>query len=134
MYGLYKNRQLLIESRFTRVDVEGSRITYYFGDMRHRFDRDARGLTLPSVEEWYNTGNRDIFWYSYGILHRDERDPETKLTLPACIYSYGTIQWVKNNKIRNDDRDEFGCLLPAITNSSGEKFYIMDGQYVDKNY
>ena len=38
-------------------------------------------------------------WYKEGKSHRDDRDPETGLTLPAAIWADGTQFWYKEGKL-----------------------------------
>ena len=71
-------------------------------------------------------------WYKEGKLHRDERDPETGLTLPARIYANGTKVWYKDGKKHCVDRDpETGLTLPAEIYVDGELYWYREGLRID---
>ena len=67
-------------------------------------------------------------WWKEGVLHRDDVDSETGLTLPAIIYLNGSKEWYKEGKIHRDDKDpETGLTLPAVISEYGIKIWYKNG-------
>jgi len=86
-----------------------------------RFRRDG----TVSMEGWHYDGDK----------HRDTRDPNTGLTLPALItYKDGisrSYAWYLHGRFHNADRDpETGALLPAwIDDETGKKEWALASHY-----
>jgi hypothetical protein len=61
-------------------------------------------------------------------MHRDDKDPETNLTLPAEDNSNGTKMWFKNDEFHRDDKDPVtGLTLPAVIWYNGMQEYYKYG-------
>lgn len=52
-------------------------------------------------------------WCKDGEFHRDEKNPDNDLTLPAVIHKNGIQVWYKDGKKHRDDKKD-GLTLPAV--------------------
>jgi hypothetical protein len=66
-------------------------------------------------------------WRCDGKEGRDEIDPKSHRHLPSLIHPNGTRQWMRENQLHRDDRDENGKLLPATIRADGSCDWYIDG-------
>ena len=65
-------------------------------------------------------------------MHRDDRDPQTGLTLPAEIWADGAQMWYKNGQMHRDDRDpQTNHLLPAVMRPNHPNQYYINNNECD---
>jgi hypothetical protein len=70
-------------------------------------------------------------WYKDGKLHREDKDPENNLTLPALKEEDTSSSWYKNGKLHRDDKEPITeeCLPASdsyhwrVFYKDGEEFY-----------
>ena len=64
------------------------------------------------------------------IRHRDEKDPETGLTLPAIIWADGIHkEWWKDGMCHRDEKDpETGLYLPAVIKNDNTKLWFKNNK------
>lgn len=86
---------------------------------------------LPSLIEISPKGGEIRSWHRNGRLHRQEKDPNTGLTLPAEIYPGSSIRklrenkkWSRNGKMYRDDKDENGFSLPTLDDDINGKIWF----------
>ena len=90
---------------------------------------------IPKGEYYLIDSKGTEYWFKDGKYHRDEIDPETKLSLPAIITNKGIQLWYKDGVIHRDEIDpDTGKPLPAVINQvNGKvKFFKHGNKFVPK--
>ena len=101
-----------------------------------KFDKIVEQYLQESIRVKYNG---KISYYKdlkRTIRHRDEKDPETGLTLPAIIWADGIHkEWWKDGMCHRDEKDpETGLYLPAVVkNDKQNKTFKTFGVFAEWN-
>ena len=123
----FSDLPVFIQEKFMIEQVEKTSDRFFtvnrrlFGKL-HSVQQKTR-LSKPACINRYEYYSR-YDWFKNGKMHRAERDPDTKLTLPARVFGDFDENgneiidptkgiWFQNNNIHRDDVDANGYTLPA---------------------